>query len=72
MVKNPPGIWQTWVLSLGWEGPLEKGTATHSNILAWRSPWTEEPGGVHGVTKTKTRLSHFHFFNGDERQNKMC
>ena len=36
---------ETWVQSLGWEDPLEKGMATHSNILAWRIPWTEEPGG---------------------------
>ena len=43
--KNPPGMWETWVQSLGWEGPLEKGTATHSSILAWRVPQTEEPGG---------------------------
>ena len=40
LVKNPPAIWETWVLSLGWEDPLEKGKATHPNILAWRIPWT--------------------------------
>ena len=40
MVKNPFAMWETWVLSLGWEDPLEKGKATHSNILAWRIPWT--------------------------------
>ena len=41
LVKNPPVMWETWVGSLGWEEPLEKGKATHSNILAWRlySPW---------------------------------
>jgi len=44
MVKNPPAMRETWVLSLGWEDPLEKGMATHSSILAWRIPWTEEPG----------------------------
>ena len=38
---------ETQVQSLGWEDPLEKGTATHSSILAWRIPWTEEPGGLH-------------------------
>ena len=37
---------ETWVLSLGWEDPLEKSMATHSSILAWRIPWTEEPGGL--------------------------
>ena len=40
LVKNPPAVWKTWVQSLAWEYPLEKGTATHSNILAWRIPWT--------------------------------
>ena len=39
LLKNPPAIWETWVQSLGWEDPLEKGTATHSSILAWRIPW---------------------------------
>ena len=43
-VKNLPAMRETWVRSLGWEDPLEKGTATHSSILAWRIPWTEEPG----------------------------
>ena len=46
MVKNPPAMWETWVQSLSWEDPLEKGTATHTSILAWRIPWTEEPGGL--------------------------
>ena len=44
MVKNPPAMQETRVQSLGWEDPLEKGMATHSSILAWRIPWTEEPG----------------------------
>ena len=60
MVKNPPAMWDTWVQSLGWEDPLEEGMATHSNILAWRIPRTEEPGGlwsmVHGVATSWTRL----------------
>ena len=43
-----------WVLSLGWEDPLEEGTATHSSVLAWRGPWTEEPGRL---TKSWSRLS---------------
>ena len=46
MVKNPPGTRETWVRSPGWEDLLEKGTATHSSILAWRIPRTEEPGGL--------------------------
>ena len=45
MVKNPPAMPETWVQSLGGEDPLEDGMATHSNILARRIPWTEEPGG---------------------------
>ena len=40
LVKNPPAMWETWVRSLGWEDPLEKGMATHFSILAWRIPWT--------------------------------
>ena len=39
LVKNPPVMWETWVPSLGWEDPLEKGKATHFGILAWRIPW---------------------------------
>ena len=46
-VKNPPAMQETWVQSLGWEDPLEKGMATHCSILAWRIPWTEEPGRVY-------------------------
>ena len=41
--KEPPAMWETWVWSLGQEDPLEKGMATHSSILAWRIPWSEEP-----------------------------
>ena len=40
LVKNPSAMWETWVRSLGWEDPVEKGTAIHSSILAWRIPWT--------------------------------
>ena len=43
MVKSLPAMWETWVLSLGQEDPLEKEMATHSSILAWKIPWTEEP-----------------------------
>ena len=45
-VKRLPALWETWVRSLGQEDPLEKEMATHSSILAWRIPWTEEPGGL--------------------------
>ena len=49
VVKNPPAVRETWVQSLGWEDALEKGTATHSSIVAWRSPWTEEPYGLQSM-----------------------
>ena len=57
MVKNLPAMQETWVPSLGWEDPLDKEMATHSSILAWRIPWTEEPGQVHGVPKSQTWLN---------------
>ena len=57
LVKNLPAIREIWVRSLGWEDPLEKGTATHSNILAWRIPWTV----ACVVTNSRTQLSDFHF-----------
>jgi len=49
MVKNLPAMQEIQVQSLGWEDPLEKGMATHSSILAWRIPWTEEPGGLQSM-----------------------
>ena len=49
MVKNPPAMQETQVQSLGWEDPLEKGVATQSSILAWRIPWTKEPGGLQSM-----------------------
>ena len=49
MVKNPPAIWETWVWSLGWEDPLEKGTAPHSSILAWRVPMNRRAGGRQSI-----------------------
>ena len=49
VVKNLPARQETWVGSLGWEDPLEEGMATHSSILAWRIPWTEEPGGLQSI-----------------------
>ena len=55
MVKNLPAVQETWVQFLGWEDLLEKGMAAHSNILAWRIPWTEELGRlVNGVTESDT------------------
>ena len=49
LVKNPVAMWETWVRSLGWEDPLEKGTATHSGILAWRIIWTVRSWGCKEV-----------------------
>ena len=55
MVKNLPAFWETRIRSLGWEDPLEKGVATHSNILARRIPWTEEPGGLESLGSKRVR-----------------
>ena len=63
LVKNLPAVWETWVRSLGWENPLEKGKATHSSILAWRIP------------KSQTWLSDFYFLaqrNNPENQMFSC
>ena len=49
MVKNLPAMQETQVQSLTWKDPLEKGMATHSSVLAWRIPWTEEPGGLQSM-----------------------
>ena len=57
MVQNPLAMQETWVQSVGWEDPLEKEMATHSSILAWRIPWTEESDVlhiVHGLSKSRT------------------
>ena len=48
-VKSLPAVQETWVQSLGWEDSLEKEMATHSSILAWKIPWTEEPGGLQSM-----------------------
>ena len=48
-VRHLPTMQETWVQSLGWEDPLEKETATQSNILAWKIPWMEEPGGLQSM-----------------------
>ena len=49
VVKNPLAKQETWIRSLGWEDALEEGIATHYSILAWRMPWTEEPGGLQSM-----------------------
>ena len=60
VVKNPPARQETQVRSLGQENPLEEEMATHSSTLAWRIPWTEEPGGLQymGLQKSWTQLSN--------------
>ena len=52
-LKCLPAVRETWVRSLGWEDPLEKEMATHSSILAWRIPWTEEPGGLQSTASQR-------------------
>ena len=61
MVKNLPAMQETRVQCLGWEDALEEEMATYSTILAWRTPWTEEPGGSWGGTESDTtELTHTH------------
>jgi len=55
MVKNLPAMQETWIWSLGCEDPLEKGMATHASVLAWRIPWTEEPGGLQSMGLQRVR-----------------
>ena len=55
-VKNPPAVQETQIRFLGWEDPLEEEIATHSSILAWEIPWTEEPGGLQ--SKGSQRVGH--------------
>jgi len=55
-VKSLPAMQETWVQSLGWEDPLEKEMATHSSILGWRTPWTEEPGGLQSMGSQRVGL----------------
>ena len=52
-VKNTAAVWETQVQSLGGEDPLEKGMATHFSILAWRIPWTKEPGGLQSMCRPR-------------------
>ena len=58
MVKNLPATWETWVWSLGQNDPLEKQMATHSSLLAWRIPWTEEPGRLQSMGWQRVTLGH--------------
>ena len=55
MVKNLPAMQEAWVRSLGQEDPLEKEMATHSSVLAWKIPWTDEPGGLQSMGSQRVR-----------------
>ena len=57
MVRNLPAVLETWVQSLSWEDPLEKGVATHSSVLAWRVLWAEDPGGLQSMGSQSNRTS---------------
>ena len=68
LVKNPPSVWETWVRSLGWEDPLEKGTTTHSSNSGLENSMDCI---AHEVAKSQTRLSDFHFhMKRDDRRKK--
>ena len=79
MLKNPPAMQETQVHSLSWEDPLEEGMATYSSTLAWRIPWTGEPGGLQSegraeldMTEATKQQQHmdsglFHFFIQDQK-----
>jgi len=56
-VKNPPAVQETWVRSLGWEDPLGESMTTHSSILAWRIPWTEEPGWLQSMSRKELDMA---------------
>ena len=76
MVKNPPAMWETWLWSQNWENSLEKGVAAHSLILAWRIPWTEEPGRLQsmGSQRVEHELVTFTFIKslGRCKSNDIC
>ena len=61
LVKNPPAVRETWVRSLGWEDPLEKGKATHSSILVWGTPWTSPWGRKEPDTTEPLSLFNYSF-----------
>ena len=69
MVKNLPAMQETWVQSVGWEDPLEEVMATYSSVLAWRTPWAEEPGGLQSTESQQVghdqTTKHTHIWNCD-------
>ena len=74
MVKSLPARWETRVRSLGQEDPLKKEMAPHSSILAWKSPWMGEPGGLQSMgSQSQTQLSNFTLFESTlKKQNILC
>ena len=67
-VKSLPAMQETQIQSPGWEDPLEKGMATHSSILAWRIPWTENPGGLQSMGSQKWGMTNtFTFFTAQKK-----
>ena len=75
-LKQLAAMWETWVQPLGWEDPLEKEMATHSSILAWRIPWTEELGGLQSTGRKESDMTErlrFHFpGDGDGQGGLVC
>ena len=67
-LKHLPAMWETWVPSLGWEDPLEKEMATHSSILAWWIPWTEEPGGLQSTGLQRVRHGWATLLTSNDKQ----
>ena len=75
MVKNPPAMRETWVQFLSWEDSLEKEIATNSNILAWRIPWTEEPGGLQFMGSQRVRrywITKYNTLSVEMGQRREC
>ena len=71
MVKNLPAIQETWVQSLSKEDPLEKGMASHSSILLWRIPWTEEPGGLQSIGSQRVGHNRVTFMHSQKTDRNM-
>ena len=73
-VKNPPTMLETWVRSLDCEDPLKKGTATQENSMAWRIPWTEDPGGLQstGSQRVRHNLANKHSTHVAQAQGSVC
>ena len=70
LMKNLPAMLETWVLSLGWEDPLEKEMATHSSILTWEIPWTQEPGRLQSMD-SQEQQNHHHTPGGKKLKQRL-